>query len=247
MRWLTSRIATFSTNWVTSTAGTDWEAYCRLFHPLDDSPDAPRWADIAKTHGHTMHAGAQWDVISHDEPGSAFDGRGYTGEPLVGQLQPHTLTTLIGILGGHTMTPDRCWFALWEGWGWMHEGAHSTLLARNDDGVDGDDDAARPPDEWQLDLTGPTFSLPGRTFHLFVGPIEAATRTGSWVTPTWFDPQSPSLSWPADHTWCVATEVDHDSTLIGGTQQLIDAITDHPSLEALAIDPYEPRADTVNN
>ena len=63
-QWLTPRIATFGPSWVTSTAGTDWEAYCRLFHPLDDSPNAPRWADIAKTHGHTMHAGAQWHVTN---------------------------------------------------------------------------------------------------------------------------------------------------------------------------------------
>ena len=98
-----------------------------------------------------------------------------------------------------------------------------------------------------MDLTGPTFSLPGRTYHLFTGPIEAATRTGKWLTPTWFDSQSPSLFRPADHAWCVATEVDRDSTLTGGTQQLIDAITDNPLIEALPIDPHEPRPDTIKS
>lgn len=243
-QWLTSRIATFGSNWVTSTAGTGWQAYCRLFHPLDDTPHAPRWADIAAAHGHTMHPGAQWHVISRDEPGSSLEGRGYPGEPLIGQMQPHTLTTLNQILEGHTETPDRCWFAVWEGWGWMHDGAHSLLTARNDEGdVNAE---AHAPHEWQLDLTGPTFALPGRRYHLFTGPLQAATRTGTWVTSTWFDPQSPSLFWPEDHAWCAATEIDYDTTFIGGNRDLIDAITGDPLLEALRIDPHEPRSDTVN-
>jgi hypothetical protein len=39
-----------------------------------------------------------------------------------------------------------------------------------------------------------------------------------------FDAISPHFSWPADHAWCVATEVDDDSTFIGGTQLLIDEL-----------------------
>lgn len=242
-QWLAPRIDLFGTNSVTSTVGTGWKAYARVFHPLDDTPDAPRWADIAKAHRHAMHAGAQWHVISNDQPGSLFDGRGYPGDPTQGQLRPHTLAALCGILERHTSTPNRCWFAVWEGWGWMHIGAHSMLSAPGQPVAD----TPRVPPEWELDLTGPKFSLPHRRYHLFTGPIDAATATGSWVTPDWFDPQSPSLFWPDDNVWCVSTEVDRDSTLIGGNPELIDAITASPLLEALPIAPDQPQQDTINS
>lgn len=232
----------FGANWVTSTVGTGWPAYARVFHPLDDTADAPRWAGVAKRHGHTMHAGAQWHVISNDQPGAPFDGRSYPGTPLVGQLQPHVLTALTQILHRHTTTPERCWFAVWEGWGWMHPGAHSILVAPGHSAHE-----APTPDEGQLNLTGPKFSLPGRSYHLLTGPIDAASGTGHWVTPEWFKPQSPSLFWPDDHAWCVATEIDRDTTLIGGTEQLIDTITSSPVLEALPIAPDEPKQDTINS
>ena len=189
-----------------------------------------------------MHPGAQWHVISNDETGSPFDGRGYPGDPLVGQLQPHVLEVLTSILQRHTTTPERCWFGVWDGWGWMHPGAHAKLLTPGQTA----DDTSLTAAEWQLDLSGPKFSLPGRNYHLFTGPIAAALGTGGWVTPQWFDPQSPSLFWPEDHTWCVATEIDHDSTLIGGTPSLIATITSSPLLEAMSIPFDEPQQDTVN-
>lgn len=54
-KWLSSRISLFGPHWVTSNVGTGWPAYARIFHPLDDTRDALRWADIAHAHGHTMH------------------------------------------------------------------------------------------------------------------------------------------------------------------------------------------------
>lgn len=91
------------------------------------------------------------------------------------------------------------------------------------------------PADWQLDLTGPRFSLPGRAYHLFGGPVSAATRIGYWVTADSFDPQSPSLFWPADHAWCVATEVDFDSTVVGGSRALITQMVAATELEALPL------------
>jgi hypothetical protein len=34
---------------------------------------------------------------------------------------------------------------------------------------------------------------------------------GHQVTDDWFAPRSPSLLWPGDRSWCVATEIDVDS------------------------------------
>lgn len=62
----------------------------------------------------------------------------------------------------------------------------------------------------------------------------------------WFASQSPSLFWPADDAWCVASEIDFDSTLVGGSSALVQAITDSAALEAFAIEPDAPFEDEIN-
>ena len=143
------------------------------------------------------------------------------------------------------MGTDQHFFAVWEGWGGLHPGAHSLHAFRGEGTEEVPTDFV--PAEWQLDLSAPTFSLPGRTYLLFAGPVHEATRTGHWVTADWFDPQSPSIFWPADHAWCVSTEIDYDSTLVGGTSELIAEILNAPGLEAWPIDPDAPRTDVLND
>lgn len=48
---------------------------------------------------------------------------------------------------------------------------------------------------------------------------------------------SPSLFWPSDRSWLVASEVDFDSTLVGGSADLIEAIVGSPDLEAWRVEP----------
>ncbi len=86
----------------------------------------------------------------------------------------------------------------------------------------------------------------GRDYHLFGGPVDAATRIGHWITKEWFDAQSPSIFWPEDHSWCVATEVDADTTLVGGSRDLIAEVTNSSLLEALLIGRGASQQDTIN-
>jgi hypothetical protein len=60
---------------------------------------------------------------------------------------------------------------------------------------------------------------------------------GHWPSQDWFVPQSPSLIWPTDNSWCVATEVDYNLTLIAGDRHLIDAVLGAEDLEATPIEP----------
>jgi hypothetical protein len=241
--WVTSRIDVFAEPWVSGMVGPDFRAYARIFHPLDDGPDALRWADVARIRGRTMHAGAQWAQINPAPP-ELRDGRSFPGEPRTGNLDGQALTALCSILASHTDTPARCWFAVWDGWGWQHPGG--TTLVRSTDSGELPPPPEMAPHGWQLDLTGPTFALPGRGYRLFGGPVDAATRIGRWVTADWFDPQSPSIFWPEDHRWCVATEVDADTTLIGGSRALVDEVVNSQLLEALPIARHASRLDTVN-
>jgi hypothetical protein len=55
--------------------------------------------------------------------------------------------------------------------------------------------------------------------------------------------------WPADRSWCLATEVDFDSTLIGGPRALIEAVLHAPGVEAWPVsenDDLTIRGDLLN-
>jgi hypothetical protein len=241
--WVTARLDVFAEDWVTGMVGPDFESYARIFHPVDDGPDAQRWADVAELNGRIMHASAEWDRIN-SSPEDFGDASAFSGDPRLGNLEVPALSALCDTLAGHTSTPERCWFAVWDGWGWQHPGAFGVL--RSSTSSEPLSPVESAPPAWQLDLTGPTFALPGRDYRLFGGPVAAATRVGHWVTREWFIPQSPSIIWPADHSWWVATEVDADSTLVGGSRQLITDITNSPLLEALAIARQASHFDTIN-
>lgn len=75
----------------------------------------------------------------------------------------------------------------------------------------------------------PTLLLPHRRYHVFAGPIEGATTNLS-ASP--IGHQAPNLWWPADHAWCLATEVDFAWTYVGGTRRCIDALLEDPRLES---------------
>jgi hypothetical protein len=77
----------------------------------------------------------------------------------------------------------------------------------------------------------PTFTLPNREYHLLRGPIGAAGE----LAPSWR--QSPNIWWPDDRAWCVATEIDLNTTYIGCSSTCAGEIVAAPEIEAAAIDP----------
>ena len=82
--------------------------------------------------------------------------------------------------------------------------------------------------------------LPHRAHVLFratTGDLEALAdgRAVADVEP--FRPgwRTPNLVWPDDRSWCVATEVDLDSTVVGGSRALVDDLLAAPDLEVLEV------------
>lgn len=69
-----------------------------------------------------------------------------------------------------------------------------------------------------------------RDYLVFTGPIEAALSFAE-IGFTWF--QSPAIWWPDDRAWCVATEIDMESTYVGGTDECVQALLEHSDLEVL--------------
>ncbi|MBV8950797.1 MAG: hypothetical protein JOZ99_07975 [Actinobacteria bacterium] len=74
----------------------------------------------------------------------------------------------------------------------------------------------------------PLVNLPHRRYFLATAPIAAVH--GSFEA---IHAQGPSIWWPDDRAWCVATEIDSRSTYVGGSGDGIDEILDDDVLEAL--------------
>jgi hypothetical protein len=125
--------------------------------------------------------------------------------PVDGSLPSDLGAQLSAALAAHTTTPDRCWFAVWHGFGGTRADVRSA----------------------------PTFEVPAREYHLLQGPADCIIES---VTD-WPREQSPNIWWPDDHAWCVATEIDLNTTYVGCDDACRDAILALPGVEALVIDP----------
>jgi len=198
--------------------------YVRVFHPAYRRAGSDRvavaWAEIARANGMRMHAGVQLGSITGSE---RYEGEGQPGvfdqPPETGNLPRELLDPLVNTLAHHTSTPGTCYFAVWEGWGWL------------------------PPEV----RSAPRFTVPQRSYHLLTGPIDSVSDLAdAWE---WRGPRSPSLWWPEDHAWCVATEVDLKTTYIGADRSCAQDLISLPGVEAAAVPPevgIDWLSDTVN-
>lgn len=232
-----------------------FDSYARILHPAWDAArkEPVTWAMLAAATGRQMHSRVQFDALVGARSG---EPRPYEAD--VGQLRLSLLSALCEVLAKHTGTPERCWFCLWEGWGWIEGSPAVAGLASEP----GQPMIQIPPAFSPEIMDGPRVSLPGRKYILFEGPLGAAGELG-WrygeilsaahpergFDPDEFEPQSPSIFWPNDRSWCVATEIDLDSTYVGGSRQLVDALLADPRFEAWPVqldDRIDSGADDLN-
>lgn len=91
----------------------------------------------------------------------------------------------------------------------------------------------------------PRFTVASRTMLLMSGRVSDATR--SWSDG--FLQTAPTLWWPDDRCWCVATDIDLMSTYVGGTTELVARLIAASGIEALPVAASQRLAwdtDTVN-
>jgi hypothetical protein len=243
---------------VTLQVPKDFEAYARVFHPASDPElNSVRWADAAKACGTTPHREMQWHAIlglaDADElqgsysPGEPNGVKWAGSDPSTGAMDLETLDALCEILAVHTSDPAHCFFGLCTIQSWL--------------------------DSFSREELKPLLKLPyGRDHIVLAGSLSAVDQiTHDWSKPSSSritfvaytsdgpppqpDPsellsrEAPNLIWPADHSWLVASEVDFDSTLVGGTASLVNAIVQSPDLEAWQVEPTDSLAadaDKVN-
>ena len=237
---------------VGGTVPRGFEAYARVFHPVEarrlvsENPievdtRTMTWADVASARGTTWHPVMQWASVS----GSQFDeidlGDGWTlGPPDQGRLPLAELAAICELLAVHTSTPADTVVGVWGGWG-LHpaSGARYVTFTADSDDVGEVENFARAtfdPEVSIAALRGPLLALPGRDYVLLAADVRELTDPG-WVHAAGIGWNSrhgptPNLLWPADRAWCLASEIDFDSTLIGGSRALSTADTVNPPASA---------------
>lgn len=195
-------------------------------------------------------ADAPWDVLAaHGPPGfEAYVTVRFDGDDADRyRPDPELVAEVTRLAAEHTTTPERAWFALWDGWGEIDGGR--TYTAMDPDRLFGRMFSAPRPVEavpaFGPDvLAGPRVDLCGvRSYLLFVG---ATHDVGAWPArpprPGWpSDLPQASFTWPADRAWCIASDVDADELTVGGSARLAEALLRNGGVEARSTDPWAPR------
>ncbi len=218
--WLVSRLHPLGQD-IGSLVPDGFAAYLRILHPAWRDTTKIRWSELARGAGVELTPSMSYQQID--------GGRALTMRPPdLGTVAPDELAALVAALSRHTTRADRCWFCVWDGYGWMTGPPAVAALS-------GSGDAATP--SFVDDVPTERVQLPGRTFMLYQGSIADAEYLCR--EPYW---QTPNLWWPADHAWCVSSDIDLRSTYIGGSAALTDELAADARLEVARVRAEDPIA-----
>lgn len=199
-QWILDQVHNFD-HTVGALLPPSFPAYARIFHPAASADDEPvRWTEVAAANGTIAHPVMEWgSIVNGRDPQPGL----WEDMPARGSLPSATARILATIIQGFTSTPEACWFAHWEGSGYLTAPAH-----------------------W------PRLALPGRDMILFAGTVDMAdTQFGA--TRRFPEAMSAHLWWPQDHAWCVATDIDLRTTYLGASEGCVAAVLASEGLEAL--------------
>lgn len=237
---------------VGSLVPTGFEAYVRVLHPAGAGGMTPEvtWREVAEASGRTYHPLMQWRQIKEPDPDAL--GMDRLSDPWPGHLWTEDCQALYSILGNWTSTPTTCWVGIWEGFGTLGApsgGAVGILRARRGGRQRPEDvEHAAMIASWEEAAArvrrSPKFHHPARAYLLARGPCSAMcelTRPPLRVTP--------SIAWPDDRAWCVASEIDFDSTLVAASRKCADTLLADDRLETVEVraeDRLDIGGDTLN-
>jgi hypothetical protein len=226
-----------------------FDAYARIAHPAWASDGAAvRWTTVAAWSGGSAHALAEFELMAR-EPVHPSVPKPFAAPPQAGVLPLATLEALADVLANYTTTPDRCHFGVWDGYGWigamppdLRAAAKLNLPNRSYLVFDGSLSAILELG-WRWDLSNGSdrmrvldsssigFRERAKTF---LGPNRAEkSRDGRLPeSDATLHRESPNLIWTTDRSWFVASEIDLDSTYVGGSTELINELLEDSRLEA---------------
>lgn len=260
--WIRSRLSG-PLGSVGSTIPSGFDAYARILHPSTVTRYHPKgrgnpqedytqelwsWAQIAGHTQATIHPQVQWiRAAGHQYDSLPLPGNRNADPPPLGHLAPTIMANVMSIAGKHTSAADGITAALWEGWG-ISSGITWFTAFAPEGGADDEGEtlvqSQRPrvdPALSQLLKNGPFLELPGRRYALLsttvveltdpVWPFQAGMGWAKGISGP-----MPQLIWPADHAWATASEIDFDSTLVGGSDDFINELMGHPAIETVRVE-----------
>lgn len=179
----------------------DFDSYIRILHPAYRTryqrtsclPDLC-WSEVSRRSGRPLHRLSQFESLLSDR--YSLDRKAFPDD---GTLTVNQTSVLTRVLPYHTATPDRCYFAVWDGWNNLSVGSDRLATFRFDG----------------------TYDV-GRRYILLTGPIASVTQSLARLPFRW---QSPSMWWPEDRSWCVSTEIDLNSTYVGSSVRCAEALS----------------------
>ena len=117
--WIGPRLGEFGGG-VTSVVPNGFEAYARVLHPADSVGEGGpvRWGDVAKWSGLPLRPMGQFHSVALP-PEAPANEPPWHGSPRQGTLTAPDAKRLVELLRPWTSTPDECWFAVWDGYGWL--------------------------------------------------------------------------------------------------------------------------------
>jgi len=120
------------------------------------------------------------------------------------------LGVVLGALARFTGTPEDCYFCIWDGWP-------------------------------SFDINDPTpkVSIPNRDYFLFHGTLTDVSDWDAQIKALLHDSEAPppAFAWPADHAWCVTSDVDPHFASIGAVAEAIDRLVANPHVDVVVDDP----------
>ncbi|GAB4587011.1 hypothetical protein [Nocardia sp. IFM 10818] len=214
--WLLARVGE---DGVGGIAGTGFEAYARILHPVEatrrdatvtDEWGGPAivaeamwpWAEVAARTGRVMHPLVQWRNLTDGEAEAAMSfGDGWAvGQTAEGWFDPSLLAALTVHLRAATETPEEVTAGVWNGFGELNTSADAVLIVSTDGDphdiererarIDAELAAAVTPEVGRAVVAGPFLRWPGRDFILF------DTALSELADPTWV--YAAGLGWTAD-------------------------------------------------
>lgn len=113
--WIRDRLHPFAKD-VGSVVPVGFEGYVRLLHPAYRDGEPVTWRRIADANRCTIHSQVQFGNIAGSWQASR-NPQLWTRAPQPGTLPLELARALVGVLRSHTPSSERCWFAVWVGWG----------------------------------------------------------------------------------------------------------------------------------
>jgi hypothetical protein len=246
--WLLPRLLPFGSGLGTRVASivpSGYPAYARILHPAGRTEPDPvttwrqvdvRWRDVADWSGRTYHPLMQFERLRLARPDSSYRPP-YGQEPDTGHLSSDQCRLLFATLERWTKTPEACWMGIWEGWDGLTSG--SWAIYSSDPENTGSRERQKELERINKDVeelamridAAPRFDHPDRAYLLAKAASRSVCQLGQGLLGV-----MPNLVWPEDRAWCVATEVDFDSTLIAVSEECFAALLSEDGLEVLRVE-----------